>query len=216
MPYHTIQVSRPFDVVVHRVLELDETWLEEAVRTATGPGAAGRGTPPRAEPTGVQVRVEWPCWERGAFTLPMEWEVTGTVAPWALSGELEVCQVSPGETRIGLKMAAAEPVAPQDPEQSRAEETQRVFWTLEALSRYDLLDAAAPRMPPAEDNERGQGCPRAFAANDPGAGGTTPAPSGHASGLASQRSEERPVVAGQRRRGAPASGRNSMVVRRTR
>ena len=155
MPYHTIQVSRPFDVATQQVLELDEAWLEDAVRTATGPGAACGGTRlPGPDPTlGVPVRVGWPCWGRGVFTLPMEWEVTGSLSSWALSGELEVRQVSAGETRIGVKMvAASEPVPRDHPEQSRVEENaevatrsflRRVFWTLEALNRYDLLDPGA-------------------------------------------------------------------------
>jgi hypothetical protein len=85
MPYHTIQVSRLFEVLTQQVLELDEAWLEDAVRTAIGPGAACGGSPPQAaaDPTvRVHVRVGWPCWGRGVFTLPMEWEVRGNVAPW--------------------------------------------------------------------------------------------------------------------------------------
>ena len=144
MPCHTIQISRPFEVVARQVLDLDEAWLAEAVRSAAG--AASRGTPPGDERTAdFHVRVGRPCRKRGRLRLPMEWEVTGIVAPRVLSGELEVCQVSAGETRIGVKMTlSTEPAVPQDSEPVRVAETaelvtrlflQRVFWTLEALSR---------------------------------------------------------------------------------
>jgi hypothetical protein len=170
------------------------------------------------------VRVGWPCWGPGVFTLPMEWEVTGSVPSWALSGELEVYQVSRGETRLGVTMvAASEPLPPEDPDQSRVEELvevtarsflRRVFWTLEALSRYDLLDPGAGGMTPAGRNERGGGLDRAFAAEGPEAGGNTAV--GAASGdVASHRTEGPPLVPSHRR-GFRGSGRNSMVVRGTR
>jgi len=57
MPYHTIQVSRLFDVVTQQVLELDEAWLEDTVRTAIGSGAGCGGTRlPGADPSlGVKM-----------------------------------------------------------------------------------------------------------------------------------------------------------------
>ena len=163
MPCHTIQVSRPFEVVARQVLELNEAWLADAVRTAGV--AACRGTPPGDEGTaGFQVRVGWPCRRWGLLRLPMEWEVTGVMAPRALSGELEVRQVSADETRIGVKMALSkEPAVPQGSEPVRVVETaelvtrlflQRVFWTLEALSRSDLIDPPGAEMTGPERRER--------------------------------------------------------------
>lgn len=157
MPYHVIQVARPFDVVAQQVLELDEAWLEDAVRIATKPVVAGGSTrAPGTDPTlGVRVRVGWPCRRWGVVRLPMEWELTRNVPAWALRGELEVRQVSPDETRMAVTMTATERVSPGQTEQSGVEEAaeivtrsflQRLFWTLEALSRYDLLDQGGGRM----------------------------------------------------------------------
>jgi hypothetical protein len=102
----------------------------------------------------------------------MEWEVMGNVAPWALRGELEVCQVGPGETRIGVKMAVAPKLgAAEDWKQAGADESaeiaaqsflQRVFWTLEALSRFDQLDPPGGKATGFQGDDRPRSPDQAF------------------------------------------------------
>ena len=198
MLYHSIPVSRPFDVVTRQVLELGEAWLEDAARTATRRGAACGETSPQGANTTVEahVRVGWPCWGDGVCRLPIEWEVTGN-PPWALRGELEVCHVSSEEARLGLKMVVA-PALVSKAERSSLQRTVevaalsfllRLFWALEALSRYDLPEPGAGR---TDDHGR------------------------DATGLSSHGTGEVPVAPGRRRRDAGGSGMNSTVARRPR
>lgn len=75
---HTIEVSRPFEIVIQQVLELGEAWVEGAVRMSIGAGAAGVESPPWGRPLPViRVRMGWPRREGAVFKLPMEWELTG-------------------------------------------------------------------------------------------------------------------------------------------
>lgn len=147
--YHWVQVSRPFEIVYQQLLNLDRRWLEDAVRTAaeqherTLEGRSRVGL--HLE---VRVHLEPPYRAPGIFTLPMAWEVGGSVLPPVLRGELQARQEGQAETRVGLGMLLQQESLPDEEEglaQARRAvdaTTQcflhRVFWTLEVLSRDDL------------------------------------------------------------------------------
>jgi|GEM_PF-6940155 len=126
----SVQIGRPYDLVVRQILGLGEAWFEDAVRRA-GLAAASDVSGP------VWVRLSWPAREPGALRLPMEWEAAHDSPPGTVSGELRLRPVGGTETRIdltvGLPGEAAEGVAGAAQSFLRA-----LFWTLEALSRYDL------------------------------------------------------------------------------
>lgn len=74
-----------------------------------------------------------------------------------LRGELDVLQTGPTEARIEVNMAAPPELLPaQDWERAQLEQSieiatrsflQRLFWTLQALTHYDLLGHQAIRTP---------------------------------------------------------------------
>lgn len=151
MSYHAIQICQPSAVVVQQVLELGEAWLEDAVRTATSAGWCGG--PAHSEFTSqVHVRVGLPCGTQQLFQLPMEWELVGTVGS-PLRGELNVVHIGPAEARIEVSMAAPPALIPdEEPERTQLERSieratglflQRLFWTLQALTSYDLFGQRA-------------------------------------------------------------------------
>lgn len=131
MRYHSIQVSRPFDVVKQQLAELDERWLEDTVRAASERSEASpRDTgAPRDTDAAVRVRVRVgrPYVGRRVFALPMEWEVQGGVLPSALTGELEVLQVGPAEAQVGVRMVPRPELLPKgDEERTRIQHTWRL------------------------------------------------------------------------------------------
>ncbi len=125
----SIQIGRPFDVVARQLLDLGEAWFEDAVRRA-GLSAACGGSGP------VWVRLSWPSREPGALRLPMEWEVAHDPSPWTVSGELRLRPLGATETRIDLALDA--PGTAEEGFDDAAQSFLRaLFWTLEALNRYD-------------------------------------------------------------------------------
>lgn len=148
----TIQICRPSAVVAQQILELGEAWLEDAVRTATstewclGPAHPGLNSE-------VHLRFRLSCGTRQQFRLPMEWELVSTAGSTLLRGELEVVPTGPSEARIKVNMALPPELIPaQESERAQLERSveiatrlflQRLFWTLQALTYYDLLGQRA-------------------------------------------------------------------------
>lgn len=140
MSTHAFHISRPFDLVVQQLLELGVAWFENTVRRADLSAACGGSRP-------VRVRLSWPSHEPGVLGLPMEWEIAGDPAPWTLSGEVQLRPVGGAETRIDVAMGIAPAGVPREGvgrtplEEAVDVATQSflrgLFWTLEALSRYD-------------------------------------------------------------------------------
>lgn len=149
MPYQTIEVTRPFQVVARQVLALDEGRLGYAARNALR-GTANWGAPLDASTTGVRVRVGSPRQGKRRLWLPLDWEVTGIVRPWALRGALDVRELSLGETRLAFaaKLAGPDPGEPIRVAEAAGRVTQsflqQVFWILEALTRYELTGPSEP------------------------------------------------------------------------
>ena len=149
MPYQTIDVTRPFQVVAGQILALDEGRLEYAARNALR-GTANWGAPLDESTTGVRVRVGWPRQGKRRLWLPLDWEVTGIVGPWALRGALDARELSLGETRLAF---AAKLAGPDHGEPIRVAEAsgrvtqsflRQVFWILEALTRHELTGPSEP------------------------------------------------------------------------
>jgi len=139
-----VLICRPFDLVAQQLLELGEAWFQDTVRWAGLAAACGGSRP-------VRVRLSWPSRQPGLLRLPMEWEVVGDPAHRIVSGELQVRPVGGAETQIELTMGIAPADAPRDAGRGPLEEAPNamqsflrgLFWTLEALSHYDLHDPGA-------------------------------------------------------------------------
>lgn len=148
MSYHAIEIFQPSALVAQQVLELGEAWLEDAVRSATSAGWCG-GSAQRELTSEVHLRVGCPCATQQLFRLPMEWELAGMVGSGLLRGELDVVPTGPTEARIEVSMAAPPELVPaRERERAQLEQNidiatrsflQRLFWTLQALTHYDLF-----------------------------------------------------------------------------
>jgi len=133
----SVQIGRSFDLVVRQLLGLGEAWFEDAVRRAGLSTACGGSGP-------VWVRLSWPAREPGSLRLPMEWGVAHDSSPFTVSGELRLRPVGATETRIDLAMG--DPGEAAEGVESAAQSFLRaLFWTLEALSRYDPRPPGAGR-----------------------------------------------------------------------
>lgn len=98
---YSIRVSRPFGVVKGQLLDVDGRWMEDTFRagvTAQGVPARGNLTDrPAGSSLGIRVLMERPYVGHGVFVLPMQWELTGTELPKALTGDLRVFRTGPDE-----------------------------------------------------------------------------------------------------------------------
>ncbi len=108
--YDSVRIPNPLADVWERLLELDQSWFEDAARLVIDRAETIWGAPDARSaqaPAQVTVRVGEPsCDGCGVFTLPLEWEAHPGVFR-LVRGKLDVRAVNPVRTQMGLTMRSA-------------------------------------------------------------------------------------------------------------
>jgi hypothetical protein len=152
--HHSVRISRSFEVVEREIAELGERWLEDAVRSAIQHGQDSIGDSRENGPfLHIRVRLGRPSAGPRAIALAVEWEVNGGAIPRTATGQLEVVEAGPDEAQVGVRMVPHPAgISEGDEERRRVDHIldiatrfllNRLFWTLEALNRFEPL----PRPP---------------------------------------------------------------------